>query len=249
MLAAISTLQLTNIILVIIFLYVGFKYLETTWSYKISKPHKWETAVKNGDVSARLKKLERLYRDKVRFYTLWFQIERLRTEQIPGAFAEVGVYKGETAAILQAMDPTRDLHLFDTFEGFDKRDLETDNVDAKNAVDFSDTSIERVKESMEENSHLFFHKGYFPQTALDLDVSRYALVHLDADLYQPTLAGLRYFYARLSDGGVIIVHDFNHTWGGVRKALYEFLPTIPESPLELPDWQGSVVIVKNKTLR
>ncbi len=244
--AALTTLQLTNIILVLIFLFLGFKYLETTWSYKISKPYKWETAVKNGEISNRLKKLERTYRDKVRFYAFWFQIERLKKDHVPGAFAEVGVYKGETAKIIHEMDTSRSLHLFDTFEGFDKQDLETETADAKNSVDFSDTNVKLVTELIDGNSNIVFHKGYFPDTARHLDVEKYAFVHLDADLYKPTLAALHYFYPRLSDGGAIMVHDYNHTWAGVRRALAEFQSAIPENITELPDWQGSVLIVKNK---
>ncbi len=246
MIAALTTLQLTNIILVLIFLFLGFKYLETTWSYKISKPYKWETAVKNGEIPGELKKLERTYRDKVRLYSFWFQIERLKKDRVPGAFAEVGVYKGETAKIIHEMDTSRSLHLFDTFEGFDKQDLETETVDAKNFVDFSDTNVQLVTRLISGNANIFFHKGYFPDTALDLHVEKYAFVHLDADLYKPTLAALHYFYPRLAEGGVIMIHDYNHTWDGVRKALVEFQSAIPENMTELPDWQGSVLIVKNK---
>ncbi len=245
-LAALTTLQLTNIILVLIFLFLGFKYLETTWSYKISKPYKWETAVKNGEISNRLKKLERSYRDKVRFYMFWFQIERLKKDHVPGAFAEVGVYKGETARIIHEMDPSRNLHLFDSFEGFDKQDLETETADVKNSVDFSDTNVKLVTELIDGNSNIVFHKGYFPKTARHLEVEKYAFVHLDADLYKPTLAALHYFYPRLPEGGVIMVHDYNHTWAGVKRALTEFQSSIPENITELPDWQGSVLIVKNK---
>ena len=116
-LAAFSTTQLISIILVLIFFFLGFKLLETNWSYRISKPHQWDTAVKHDQISNKLKKIERFYRDKVRFYTFWFQIERLKKEKVRGAFAEVGVYKGETARIIHEMDPSRSLHLFDTFEG------------------------------------------------------------------------------------------------------------------------------------
>ena len=64
--------------MVVILLFLGFKYLETTWSYKISKPYAWENAVKNKLVSQQLIKLEASYRDKVRFYNLWFQVEQLK---------------------------------------------------------------------------------------------------------------------------------------------------------------------------
>lgn len=61
--------ELISILLVLVFLFLGFKVLELKWSYKISKPHKWEEAIKHGEISYNLKKLERTYRDKVRFYT------------------------------------------------------------------------------------------------------------------------------------------------------------------------------------
>ena len=49
----------------------------------------------------------------------------------------------------------------------------------------------------------------------------------------------------MSKGGVIIIHDYNHNWHGIPKAIDEFLQTIPESLLEIPDWQGSAMIIKN----
>ncbi len=247
-LAALSTTQLITIILVLVLLFLGFKLLESNWSYRISKPHLWEAAVKDGQVSKKLRQVERFYRDKVRFYTFWFQIERLKKEAITGAFVEVGVYKGETARIIFEMDPSRPLHLFDTFEGFDSKDLAIENNHDEKAglIDFSDTSVETVKLFINGSNNIAFHKGHFPSTAENLKEEKYAFVHLDADLYQPTLAALKYFYPRLSGGGVIMVHDYNHTWEGVRKAVDEFIKEIPETLVEVTDWQGSVMIVRNR---
>jgi len=75
--------QLISILLVLVFLFLGFKVLELKWSYKISKPHKWVEAIDHGEISNNIKKLERTYRDKVRFYTFWLQIERIKNEKIP----------------------------------------------------------------------------------------------------------------------------------------------------------------------
>ena len=240
--------QLISILLVLVFLFLGFKVLELKWSYKISKPHKWEKAIKQGGISYNLKKLERTYRDKVRFYTFWLQIERLKNEKILGAFAELGVFQGETANIIHEMDTTRMLHLFDTFEGFDKQDLllENSTEDKFSTSNFSNTSLEEVKKYIDGNENVHFHPGYFPESAKNLNKTNYAFVHLDADLYKPTLAALNYFYPKLSVGGVIIIHDYNHTWDGLRKAIDEFVQSIPETIVEVADWQGSVMIVKNK---
>jgi O-methyltransferase len=244
---SLSLLDMVNIVLVLVFLFLGFKLLEQKWSYRISKPYNWDEAVKKGEVSKSLRKLERTYRDKVRFYTFWLQIERLKNSNTPGAFAELGVYKGETARIIHEMSPGSDLHLFDTFDGFREADLsaEESNDDKFNTSTFSDTRLELVKAYINGNDHVKFHPGHFPGSTSDLSEISYAFVHLDADLYQPTLAALNYFYARLSPGGVIIIHDYNHNWEGVRKAVDEFSKTIPETFVEIADWNGSTMVVKN----
>ena len=203
--------------------------------------------MKESAVSPSLYKAERRYRDKVRFYNFWFQIERLKKENVPGAFAEVGVYKGETAFFIHLMDTSRNLHLFDTFEGFVQTDLEKENRnDPKySTANFADADLQSVKKNFADSKTVFFHKGYFPETTKELKEESFALVHLDADLYLPTIAALHYFYPRLSSGGVIIVHDYNHTWQGIVEAVDEFRKTIPEKIIEIPDRAGSVMIIKN----
>lgn len=244
----ISPFAAMNILLLIVFLFLVFKYAETFWSYKISKPFLWEQAIKNKTISKELKSLEFETRDKVRFYTLWFQIERLKKNNIPGSFAELGVYKGLTANVLYEMDKSRKLHLFDTFEGFDEQDLRTEEVKDRryNKKEFADTSIEVVRTYINGGDAIIFHKGYFPETTQGLENEQFAFVSIDADLYKPTLEGLKFFYSRLAPEGVIIIHDYNHNWDGVPKAVNEFVKRIPESIFELPDWQGSAILVKNK---
>ena len=147
------------------------------------------------------------------------------------------------------MDLTRGFHLFDTFEGFDDKDLvlEKNKDDRYTTNNFSDTQLNKVKEIFKGSSNVFFYKGYFPDTTVDLKEEKFAFVNIDADLYKPTISALEYFYPKLSPGGVIIVHDYNHNWDGVKQALDEFIITIPECLIEIPDWQGSAMIIKNQT--
>lgn len=226
--------------------FLWYQLITMRWSYKISKPHLWDLRVKNGEVSKNLKRLERSYRDKVRFYTFWLQIEQIKKNNVEGAFAELGVYKGETANIIHEMEPKRVLHLFDTFSGFAERDLRLERTkDPKYSSEtFNETSVELVKNYIQGNDNIRFHAGYFPETTAGLENERYAFVHLDADLYQPTLSGLEYFYPRLNPGGVIIVHDYNHNWPGVKQAVDEFALTAPDQPMAIADWQGSAMIVR-----
>lgn len=249
MLLSISIIQFISLALIVILFLLGFKIMETSWSYKISKPYKWEAAVKEGLVSKELMKIEGSYRDKVRFYNVWFQVERLKRLKVPGAFAELGVYKGETAAMLHAMDGSRRLHLFDTFGGFDAKDLDLEkNKDERYTTsNFSDTSLEAVQALFANASHaVSFYPGYFPDTTKTLSEKTFALVHIDADLYLPTIEALKFFYPKVAAGGVLIIHDYNHTWEGIKQAIDEFAVTIPESVVEVLDWQGSVMIVKNR---
>lgn len=243
-----STFSILSFVLLFVFVFIVFKYLETFWSYKVYKPYKWEDAAKNNYVSNALKTLERGYYDKIRFYNFWLQIERIKREHIEGDFAELGVHKGETAKIIYEMSSSQMLHLFDTFEGFSEKDLVHENKKGGlySTDTFADTNLESVKKYIAGDNRVCFYAGYFPGTAKGVDNTTFAFVHLDADLYLPTIEALKFFYPRLSSGGVIIIHDYNHIWDGVKKALDEFMPTIPESLVEIPDWKGSSMIIKNK---
>lgn len=239
--------EIVPIVLIIAFLLLLYRYMESFWSYRISKPHAWEKGVKSKQISKELIRLERHYKDKVRFYNLWFQIERLKKNKVKGDFVELGVHQGETAKVIHFMDKNRKFYLFDTFEGFSEKDLkhETQN-DPKFATDmFADTSIDKVKKYMNGNENLIFKPGFFPETAKGLEKNTFSFVNIDADLYAPTIEALKFFYPRMSKGGVIIIHDYNHNWDGIPKAIDAFLETIPEALFELSDWQGSAMIIKN----
>jgi O-methyltransferase len=182
------------------------------------------------------------------FFNWWLQVERLKAWQVAGAFAELGVYKGESARIIHHMDPDRRFHLFDTFEGFRPDDLEAERGEAAtySTNNFADTSIPTVVRFIEGNRNILIHAGYFPGSASEVFHERFALVNIDADLYNPTRAGLEFFYPRLSPGGVILVHDYNFKWEGVIEAVNDFCKTIPENPSLLPDRECTVIIIRNK---
>ena len=89
------------------------------------------------------------------------------------------------------------------------------------------------------------------QVAESLKGTSFALVSLDPDLYAPTLAGLDYFYPRLSPGGMIVLHDYdNRQFVGVQRAVREYEQKLISSgghPLRLVpigDLHGSCVIIK-----
>jgi len=226
------------------------RYLILSMKEKSYHPAQWAYFLKKKKLSESLINLEKSYDDKVRFYNFWFQVERIKKENIKGAFAELGVYKGETAKIIHKLDNSRKLHLFDTFEGFDKDDLKSETGEAStySSKNFADTNEKKVLQYINGNNNIVVHKGHFPDTTADLKNEIFSLVNIDADLYNPIKDGLIYFYPRLSPGGVIIIHDYNHKWEGAVKAVDEFAKGIPENIIEMPDMHGTVMIIKNKII-
>ena len=240
---------LINFSIILIVLIFLIKYLWDIFFGENYEPPAWTAARKDGILSRELLKACRNYADKVRFYNFWLQVQRLEKDKVEGDFAELGVYKGESARLFRMMAPERILHLFDTFEGFTGTDLEPETGEASgySTKNFADTSINKVLNTIGgDPGKIQLHAGYFPQSAKGLENISYALVNLDADLYNPTKAGLDYFYPRLAPGGVIFIHDYNHKWEGLMKAVDEFAATIPEQPVLIPDLDSTVVIVKNK---
>ena len=246
---AIPILKLIILIILLVLMIFLVRYVWDLFFGEGYEPVEWEQAKKKKVLSPELIREMKRYQDKVRFYAFWLQIERLKKEAIPGAFAELGVYKGETARLLHLMDPERALHLLDTFDGLPPDDLKRETGEAATYTNknFKDTSAARVLDKIVgDHSRIKIHQGYFPESSSGLEHETFALVSLDADLYNPTLEGLRFFYPRLSPGGVLFVHDYNHKWEGLVKAFNEFTATIPEVPVLIPDLYGTVLIVKSR---
>lgn len=146
-------------------------------------------------------------------------IAMMKERDIRGDMAEVGVYTGEFSKLFNRYFPENKLYLFDTFTGFDSTRDEVNEVDENN---FKDTSVEVVLGKMIRPENCIIRKGYFPDTAKDID-SKFSLVSLDCDLYKPILAGLEFFYPRLVKGGYIFIHDFgSYHYEEVKNAVYEY---------------------------
>jgi O-methyltransferase len=178
--------------------------------------------------------------DYFRYATLGLAAQRVLDEQIPGAFAEVGVWRGETSAFLHRLAPDRRLYLFDTFSGFPEQDLPPGVSDTR----FRDTSQSAVRRSVGPSPNVLLRIGYVPATLAGLEDEAFAFVLLDLDLRDPTRASLEFFYPRLSPGGYLITHDYNNTesnWA-CKRALDEFLEDKPERLVELGDVWGSALI-------
>ena len=244
----IPVFQMINLGIILVVLVFLVRYALDLFFGKGYSPVEWEHARKSGQVSRKLLQLEKHYPDKVRFFNWWFQVERLKKEGVIGGFAELGVYKGDSVCVLHHMDPGRKFHLFDTFTGFPPRDLahETGEAATYTPDRFSDTHITEVLKKISGNENIILHPGYFPETAEQVRNEIFALVNLDADLYQPTRAALDFFYPRLSSGGIIFIHYYNYKWEWIKRAVDYFIMNVPECMVLMPDVDGSCMIIRNK---
>lgn len=146
-------------------------------------------------------------------------------KNIQGAVAELGVYRGDFAKVINEIFPDRKLYLFDTFEGFPEEDMQyeiNNNLLKTEVGKLSNTSVDFVLGRMSHPEQCIIKKGYFPDTAVGLE-EQFAFVNIDVDLYKPILAGLEYFWPRMAEGGYILVHDyFSFSYDGAKKAIEEF---------------------------
>jgi len=178
--------------------------------------------------------------DYVRLATLELLCRRLA--DVPGAAAELGVYRGLFARCINQLLPERKMYLFDSFEGFGEETQASESFQAAHC----NTAIEIVLTIMPYPEKVIVKPGFFPDSLEGLE-ERFCLVSLDVDFYRTTLEGLRYFWPRIEKGGYLLLHD----WGspklpGVAKALQDFeretgcrIPAIP-----LCDVGGSLILCK-----
>jgi len=173
---------------------------------------------------------------------LWNACTEVLDSNIPGSFAECGVWKGGSSAIMalaiKNARQQRHLHLFDSFEGLP----EPTDKDGKSAITYSGgrnqgklKTVNQCVAGVDEVRHLMFnqlkanhslvhfHVGWFqsviPVTANEL--GPIALLRLDGDWYDSTKICLEYLYPLLSHRGIVILDDYL-CWEGCRKATDEY---------------------------
>jgi len=166
------------------------------------------------------------------------------TANVSGDFAECGCYVGVSAWFMAKEAPNRDFFLFDSFEGLSRPDSEDFTQEGVQEWQVGDlkTNEDVLRKNLAEFSHIHVLKGWIPGRFQEVAERRFCLVHIDVDLYQPTLDSLKFFYPRLSPGGVIVMDDYGFlTCPGATKAAHEFMADKPEYIIGLPTGQGVII--------
>lgn len=142
------------------------------------------------------------------------EMAAMAAESPPGAFIEIGVYKGGSAKALYDLSVTqaRPLFLFDTFEGMP---YWVPDLDIHKKGDFGDVDFGEICK-MFPQAQIF--KGVFPDTMPDY-LSGIAFAHVDCDQYEATKAACEILHPLMVEGGVILFDDYGLE--GAKKAINE----------------------------
>ena len=181
---------------------------------------------------------------------------------VPGQVVECGVWRGgsmQAAALtlLELGSTTRELHLFDTFEGMPApSDVDVRVIDGVSASDLMEVSEKDaniwayadradVQQAMAEVPYpaelIHLHEGLVEDTVPAQAPDAIALLRLDTDWYASTRHELEHLYGRLSPGGVLIIDDYR-AWEGSGRATDEWLAATAEPIFLAPMGPGRVAV-------
>jgi O-methyltransferase len=188
--------------------------------------------------------------------------------EIPGAFAECGVWLGGSVeamllTLLEAGVSDREVYLYDTFEGmteptehdtskFDPPALDSwrdaKNEDARlydELFDPAKFNVDVVRETLVATGYpedrLHFVRGPVEETIPSTVPDSLALLRLDTDWYESTRHELEHLYPLVSPGGVLIIDDYGH-WEGCRRAVDEYFTEHPAPLLSRIDYTGRIAV-------
>lgn len=169
------------------------------------------------------------------------------TANMAGDTAECGVFKGNGSwLILHAeKNPDSTHHVFDSFEGVSEP-LPTDNLNRPGAYEWKKHDMAHPLESVREKLSPFpktqYYKGWIPERFAEVADRRFKFVHVDVDLYQPTLDSFKFFYDKMLPGGIMLCDDYACPGTpGAMQAIEEFLADKPENAVTTIAGSGFIV--------
>lgn len=199
-----------------------------------------------------------------RLFGLISAVRYLGANKIDGSFVECGVWRGGSTmaavlALMEEKDISRDVYLFDTFEGMSAptdKDVVASGETAENLLKTTNkgdganvwaiASLDDVQQNLFSTGYsrekLHFIKGKVEDTIPQNAPADIALLRLDTDWYESTRHELIHLFPRLKKNGVLIIDDYGH-WKGARQAVDEFLAAQQFKPLLTRlDYTGRLLI-------
>lgn len=179
-----------------------------------------------------------------RAYALYKSVRYVVESEIPGAFVECGAWRGGSAMIVALTlvrlgSMAREIYIFDTFDGMtapSEKDvdlhgnsaaklLDETADDRKKALIWAVCGLPDVQANMAKTAYpperIRYIEGDVRLTAACTLTGPIALLRLDTDFHDSTLAELTHLYPKLVENGVLIIDDYGH-WEGAKAAVDEY---------------------------
>ena len=189
-------------------------------------------------------------------------VDHVVRNRIAGAIVECGVWRGGSMmavalALLERGDTTRDLYLYDTFEGMtaptaadrahtgEAAAAQLDRT-ARGVGVWCEAGLEDVQANLWSTGYprerIHFVRGPVERTIPATQPAQIALLRLDTDWYESTRHELQHLYPLLVPQGVMIIDDYGH-WQGARRAVDEyFAASVPPVYLHRVDYTARLLV-------
>jgi O-methyltransferase len=170
-----------------------------------------------------------------------------------GCIVECGVWRGGMSAAMADALPGRAHFLFDSFEGLPA----AKEIDGPAALNwqrdtaspgyFDNCRAERsfAEKAMRMSAAREFHliQGWFDKTLPGLKLPEpIAVLRLDADWYESTMACLNALYPQVMPGGLVILDDY-YTWDGCARAVHDYL-SMRKTADRIHEFRGVPFLIK-----
>jgi len=160
-------------------------------------------------------------------------------DHVPGDTAECGVFHGCSSWFIceHFAGTARTHHAFDGFEGLPAPTARDGAYWRPGDLVGSEAEVRRLLEPFRAE----VHRGWIPEVLSAVEDRRFAFVHIDVDLYEPTRSSLEFFYHHTVPGGLIVCDDYGSTLcPGATAAIDEVMAERSEPVIHLPSGQGVI---------
>jgi O-methyltransferase len=170
---------------------------------------------------------------------------------VAGDLVETGVWRGGTSIFMRGIlaaygDHTRTVWLADSFQGLPRPDEKKYPKDAGDPLwkvsGYLGVSLEEVKENFRRycllDEQVRFLPGWFKDTLPRAPIQQISVLRLDGDMYESTMDALNSLYAKVSEGGYIIVDDYG-ALPNCKAAIHDFRDAHNiNDEMHIVDWTG-----------
>jgi len=187
----------------------------------------------------------------------------IEEQHLAGAFIEAGCALGGSAILISSIKhPDRPFLAYDTFSMIppptdeDTPDVhlryqiisegKSEGINGDKYYGYQENLYERVQQNFADfgldcaERNISLIQGLLQESMTIKQPVAFA--HIDVDWYDPVKTCLERIFPNLIVGGSLILDDY-HDWGGCRKAVDTYLPTV-NGEFRLNDSAGSLQIIK-----